>query len=115
MSVSLNGFLEHIATLKTLGKLKKGMPVKLSDNLTVGECDEGDVFAGVVVGSNETFAAVQLTGYIKLCYSGETAPTIGYNLLSADGEGKVCVNSQSGRALLVAEVDTTDKTIGLIL
>ncbi len=56
--------------------------------------------------------SVQLSGLVRVPYSGETAPAVGYAELLADGYGGVSVVTSGGSSYLALEVDTTaDKTV----
>ena len=48
-------------------------------------------------------------------HSGETAPAVGWNLLAADGNGGVSVVTSGGHSYLAVEVDTTGKTMTIML
>ena len=54
-------------------------------------------------------AGVQIDGLATVHYTG-TAPTVGYDLLCADGAGNVTAAEQNGFAYLVAAVDEEAKT-----
>ena len=59
--------------------------------------------------------SVQLGGLVRVPYSGETAPAVGWNLLAADGNGGVSVVTSGGHSYLAVEVDTTGKTMTIML
>ncbi len=109
--VSFQGLNESVTTF--LGTATVGVPVKVSASATVANCADGNVFCGVACGGRDGCVAVQVSGYVKLPYSG-TAPTVGYVKLVADDSGGVKTSS-SGREYLVVELDTTAKTVGFIL
>ena len=117
MSVSFGGIGSVVATFKADSEIKCGCPVAMAGNGKVEECDEEDRFCGVSLGTAEDgHAAVQLGGYVKLSYSGTTAPTVGYEYLIADGDGGVCVDEdEAGGEYLVIDVDTTNKIVGIIM
>ena len=56
---------------------------------------------------------VQYRGFVTLPYSG-TAPSVGYGILAADGAGGV-KGAQSGESYLIVNVDTTAKTVCVLL
>ena len=122
MTVSFKGWKERVATFEAASDIEAGSVVKVSGNGQVSACSAGDKFAGVVLSCRGGFAAVQLEGYAEISYSG-TAPAVGYQLLCADGSGgvKTATIGQSeqafskGREHLVAAVDTTAQTAGIIL
>ena len=90
--------------------------VKVSSDSTVSECDEGDLFCGVVRSASRDglAASVQIAGLARVSYSGTTAPSPGYDTLSADGDGGVQVD-EDGKSYLVLSVNTTDKTADILL
>lgn len=114
MAVSFEAIGEKYVTFLKGSGAAEGEVCKLTANRTVGACAEDDAFCGVVSQIRGNLAAVTLSGYAEVSYSGSTAPTVGYSLLSADGEGGVAVN-EDGKAYLVVSVDTTNKMIGLFL
>ena len=48
-------------------------------------------------------------------FSDETAPSVGYATLGADGDGGVKSVTSGGRGCLIVHVDATAKTLGLFL
>lgn len=113
MKTSLNGFNEAMATFKAEGLPVVSGVVKLSDDMTVSQCADGDKFIGVCAGLESGYACVQLSGYATVSYTG-TAPALGCAKLSADGKGGVKAD-ENGREHIVTDVDTTKKTAGIIL
>lgn len=113
MSVSLNSFNSSVATFLS-STVQKGNLVAMSGNLTVSSAADGAAFCGVCTDNDGGYVSVQLGGYCRVPYSG-TAPSVGYALLAADGSGAVKTVTQGGRTLLVTDVDTTAKTVGIIL
>lgn len=113
MSISLNGYGENAVTMKTTDNVTAHQPVTISENFTVRSCNNGEQFIGTVINKKGKFAAVKLSGYVELGYSGEK-PQLGICNLVADGNGKVTV-SESGRQFVVTNVDTDTSTVGFIL
>ena len=116
MSISYEGIGEWGATF-VCGAVSEGDIVKVSANGTVGKCTAGDGFCGVVaaMGRDGKACSVQLGGLVRVPYSGETAPAVGWNLLAADGNGGVSVVTSGGHSYLAVEVDTTGKTMTIML
>lgn len=114
MTVCFTGFGEQTATFEASGDLTLGAPVAIASNGTVAAAKKGDDICGVVTSVFDGYAAVQTAGYVKLSYSGETAPSHGYCALSADGDGGVAA-AAAGRKLLVVEVEEDLGQVGLIL
>ncbi len=113
MNISLNGCGENVATFEADAGVLPGMPVKLTGNGLIGPCLAGDVFCGVALSVRGGFAAVQLGGYVQVPYSG-TAPAVGYQTLTGAGDGTVQAE-ESGRSILVTDVDPAAKRCGILL
>lgn len=114
MELSFNGYGENAATFAALDGVAPGAPVKMTANGTVGPCAAGDSFCGVALNARGGYAAVQLSGYVRLPYGG-TAPAVGWQSLSAAGDGKIQTAGTGGRTYLVVDVDETAADCGLIL
>ena len=114
MSIKFNGLMNEVATFKAASQITAGTPVIVSANDTVSASSTGGAFCGVAVNYNKGLQGVQLHGYVLLSYT-STAPTVGYSLLVANGSGGVKVDATNGKAYLVVNVDTTAKTVGIIL
>lgn len=113
MKTSLNGFNEAMATFKAEGLPVISGVVKLSDNMTVSQCADGDKFIGVCAGLESGYACVELSGYATVSYTG-ISPAIGCTKLSADGKNGVKAD-ENGREYIVTDIDTVNKTAGIIL
>lgn len=83
-----------------------GQVCKVGANGTVAPCAAGDKFCGIVEGVRGSFAAVQVTGFAAVPYSGTVS--VGYVNLCADGTGGV--KAGAGREYLVVSVDENAKT-----
>ena len=113
MSVSFEGVGQVCATFLG-GGLTEGQVVKMTGNGTVGSCGAGDAFCGVALCCKEDACTVQVGGFVSVGYSG-TAPVVGWQTLAADGKGGVKAASGSGVRCLTADVDTTAKTVTIML
>ncbi|MBR2667321.1 MAG: hypothetical protein IKD96_04085 [Oscillospiraceae bacterium] len=123
MSISFQGMGEQLVSFEA-GTVTAGYPVSMSDNGKVANSGNGDCFAGIAVHkSDDGFAAVQLSGFVTLAYSG-TAPSLGWQRIAANGSGGVKTASSSvsegvvtegGRLCLVVDVDTANTRVGLFL
>lgn len=114
MNVSFNGFQEQVLTLETDTPLAAGVPVKVTGNGKAAPCADGDSPAGITSGpSREGFAAVQVSGYVRIAYSG-TAPAWNRTVIAADAGGGIKA-AETGREVLVVEQDTAAGTVGIIL
>ena len=109
MSISYEGIGAWCATFAAGTGAEEGKVVKVSANGTVSKCAANDGFCGVVaaMGRDGKACSVQL--------GGETAPAVGWNLLAADGNGGVSVVTSGGHSYLAVEVDTTGKTMTIML
>ena len=117
MSISYEGIGAWCATFAAGTGAEEGKVVKVSANGTVSKCVANDGFCGVVaaMGRDGKACSVQLGGLVRVPYSGETAPAVGWNLLAADGNGGVSVVTSGGHSYLAVEVDTTGKTMTIML
>ena len=111
MSVSFHGIGQVCATF--LGDGTEGQVVKMSGKGTVAACSAGESFCGVALCAKDDACAVQVAGFVTVPYSG-TEPAPGYVALAADGSGGVKI-VESGREYLVADADTTAKTVTILL
>ncbi len=122
MDICFEGVGQAAATFQVEGTVKPGMAVTLTANGTVGVGTAGKLPCGVVLGGvRGGAAAVQIGGAAQVAYSGDTAPTAGWQELVLDGEGGVRLANktadqaagktvESGLHCLVLTVDTTAKT-----
>ena len=129
MSVSFEGVGQVCATFLG-GKLTEGHVVKLTGSGTVGACSAGDSFIGVALCCKDDACTVQVGGFVTVGYTG-AAPAAGWCALTADGNGGVkaaageaaaasesagtTAAAESGRLLPVVGVDTTAKTVTILL
>lgn len=114
MNISLDSFHSKQATFLADSLAKPGIPAVMKENFTVTAAGTGRPFCGFFTDVRGGYATVRLSGYCTAKYSG-TAPAVGYALLASDGEGGVKTVTTGGRSLLVTNVDTTAKTVGIIL
>lgn len=115
MKIGYEDIGQVTVTMEAAGTVKAGMTVSLSGNGTVTVCPDGTAMCGVVRNVRNGAAAVQLSGFATVGYSGTTAPAVGWNKLAGDGNGKVKVDSANGRDMLVTDVDEAAKTAVLYL
>ena len=112
MKVSYEGIGALYATF-SCGALTEGVPVRVSAAGSVSACSKGNEIAGVAaaVSRGKDACSVQLRGFVTLPYSGETAPTVGYCALAADGKGAVAKAATGGRSLLAVSVENGTVTV----
>ncbi len=119
MSVSFEGIGEQVISFynSETTPAKAGEPVKLGGNGEVAAAGAGEKFFGVVIDGDNEHAAVQTGGYIRLSYTGASAPAAGFASLTADGDGgvKLAATGDGAREHLVIDVDTTAKKVGFML
>lgn len=113
MSVSFEGVGQVCATFLG-GGLTEGQVVKLTGNGTVGGCKEDDAFLGAAICCKEDACTVQVGGFVSVGYTG-TAPGLGWQALAADGKGGVKTADSGGVTCPVVDVDTTAKTVTILL
>ena len=100
-----------MATFHADDGVQDGQVVKMTGNGTVGPCDEGDIFCGVAGMPRNGAVGVQVGGFVKVA---ATLPlSVGKVGLVADGKGGV--KAGDGSAVLVADVDTAEKTAVICL
>ncbi len=109
MNVSFNGFNEKALTFKTTNEIPALAPVKITANKTVSLCNEGDEFVGIAISSDDENAAVQMSGYALMSYSG-SAPAFGANYLVCGANNAVKASSE-GTLCTVLSVDTASMTV----
>ena len=116
MNVSYEGIGQWAATFACSG-VSEGQAVKVSGNGTVAACAENGGLDGVVlsVARDGKACSVAMGGMVTVSYTGASAPAAGWNSLAADGSGGVKVVSDGGKSHLAVEVDTTAKTVTIVL
>ncbi len=112
MSVSLQGFHDHYATMKLAADAPVGSVVEITADTAVSPAVAGKPFAGVLVSKHGDNALVQLTGYCKVGYTG--ALSYGRTHVAAAAGGKISPKAD-GMAVLVADIDITAGVAGIIL
>lgn len=113
MNVSFFGFNESSITFEADDSVVIGAPVKVIDNGVVTACADGDTFCGIATDVRSGYATVQMTGYVKMTYSGE-APALGYTTIVA-GAGCAVRDGEDGKLCLVTDIDKTASTVGFML
>lgn len=117
MKVSFEGYGELATTFynNATNPASAGDPVYVTGNGEVSACASGKIPVGVAVSADKDYAVVQTHGFVRLPYSGDTAPAVGIATLAADGDGGVTIPKTGGANFLVLEVDTGAQTVGFIL
>lgn len=109
--ICLQGYNSKYITMMGEGEIAPGDLVVMSANNTVKKAASGK-FVGVAHSIRGEYVLVQTGGFAVLPYSG-SAPSIGFVTLAADSQADA-VSDASGREVLVTEVDSTAKTIGVL-
>ena len=112
MNVNFNGYNENVITFIADKSLTKaGVPVKISGNGTVAPCTASDSkLCGVCVNVRDGYATVQLSGYVRVPFTGNAA--VGFQSIKPADGGKVTIGA-GGRECLVTDFDS--QYIGFIL
>ncbi len=113
MSVSFEGVGQVCATFLG-GGLTEGQVVKMTGSGAVGACGADDAFFGVALCCKDDACTVQVGGFVSVSYSG-TAPGVGWQTLAADGKGGVKTAAGGSVTCPVVDVDTTAKTVTILL
>lgn len=112
METAMNGYAENAATFRCVENLVPGTPVMVTDTGTVSAAN--GAFCGVALSWRDGYAAVQLAGYVSLPYS-DTKPSVGYQLLTADANGKVKTAAPGTAGMQRLVVDADNNNVGFIL
>ena len=112
-SISMQGIGAQYLSAKKGATGTVGYPCHFSASSTVVNTARNGTLVGVIVGVRGSLVAVRYRGFVTLPYSG-SAPSIGYSILVADGSGGV-KTAQSGVSYLVASVDSSAKTVCILL
>ena len=112
MSVEFGGMGSMVVTMKAVAVTTGGI-AGMDGNDTVRNANGGVAPVGVVLNKRNNHAAVQIRGK----YSGSPAPVLGWNRLVTDGAGGLRPEQtgETGRACLVVNLNTEEKTMGLFL
>lgn len=115
MKGSFEGIGQWAATF-ACQNVSAGQVVKVSGSGTVAACAAGEGFDGVAlaVGRDGGACSVAMGGMVTAAYSGDTAPSAGWNALKADGRGGVSVTA-GGREYLAVDVDAAAGTVTIVL
>lgn len=116
MSISFEGIGSEVITVKKNVALKKGDLCCFSGNLTVSPATSGSAFQGKVLEIyDDGTASVQIHGYMELHYASNAAFTgYGYQGISCTS-ATIIHNDNAGRQYLVVSIDTSKKTVGIML
>lgn len=116
MSVAFDGIDRQVVTFQA-DTGEAGNTMAMEDNNRVTVAPSGAAPVGILQGKRCGHGAVQIKGYVQVNYSGSTAPSLGWNNLVANGSGgmRLAASGENGRACLVVNLNTVEKTMGLFL
>ncbi|MDD6023683.1 MAG: hypothetical protein PUC06_05515 [Oscillospiraceae bacterium] len=106
--VGFDGIGSMVITVKD-GGVVPGQPCKCSGGKAMEKAAAGEAFQGVCLWQRDDIAGVQVDGFVTMPYTG-TAPTVGFDILAADGNGGV-QKSASGKSRMIVDVDSVLKTV----
>ncbi len=114
MKISYEGMGQWAATF-ACGEVAVGQVVEVAAEDSVKSCADGGAFAGVVLAKARGGDActVALGGAVEVHFSG-SAPAVGFQKLSADGEGGVKLDA-GGREHLILASDDAAKCAVIVL
>lgn len=113
MSSVFKGFETKEITLES-ADLNPGEVAMFTDSLVVYNPEKNQVFCGVCNAVREGYASVVINGYAKTTFTG-SAPHLGYQKLSSNGEGGVMVDEENGREYLIVGINGTESTVEFIV
>lgn len=113
MNVRFDNLAKQTMTFAKSGSLSVGQVCKMKSNDTVCACSAGDSFVGVVESVSGEVCGVTVHGVVCLSYSGTTAPSLGWDILQADGNGGVKVGD-TGWSCMVVNVDSTNHMVTVL-
>lgn len=118
MSISYEGIGAWCATFAAGTGAEEGKVVKVSANGTVSKCAAEPTASAAWWRRWAATARRAACSSAALCAYRTAArprPAVGWNLLAADGNGGVSVVTSGGHSYLAVEVDTTGKTMTIML
>lgn len=113
MNHYFSGFNSKEITLHADEGVKEASTVAFADDSTVKTAASGEIFCGICTKIRNGLASVAFAGHTTVPYSG-TTPSLGYQKLSADGNGAVKAD-ENGKHFLVVYVNEEDKTLDIIM
>lgn len=109
-----NGFATECVTIPCESTVKQGDPISLDNNSVAYTSYDGTEFMGVCDQVRDGYASVVLRGYAEFTYEGQQ-PAIGFANLICAADGKVKVDNDFGRSVMVVSIDADSQKIGIIL
>lgn len=113
MNHYFSGFNTKEITLHADESVNEGSAVVFADDSTVKAAAAGEIPCGICTKIRNGLASVVFAGHVTVPFSG-TAPNLGYQKLSADGNGGIKADD-NGKLFLVVYSDEADKTVDIIM
>ena len=113
MNHYFSGFNTKEITLHADESVKENSAVVFADDSTVKAAAAGEIPCGICTKIRNGLASVVFAGHVTVPFGGST-PALGWNKLSADGNGGVKAD-ENGKYFLVVYSDEADKTLDIIM
>lgn len=114
MNANLNGFNVKEITLYTEQDIKVGMPVTIGEGRKAVLPDENKPFMGICTGRKGDYVTVAVSGLLTVAYTGSNI-TLGYNLISANGNGGLKFDISTTISTFVFDIDTEKNLVTILL
>lgn len=113
MNHYFSGFNTKEITLHADETVKENSAVVFADDNTVKAAAAGEIPCGICTKIRNGLASVVFAGHVTVPFGG-SAPALGWQKLSADGNGGVKAD-ENGKQWLVVYVNDADKTVDIIM
>ena len=113
MNHYFSGFNTKEITLHADNSVKENSAVVFADDSTVKAAAAGEIPCGICTKIRNGLASVVFAGHVTVPFGG-SAPALGWQKLSADGNGGVKAD-ENGKHFLVVYSDEADKTLDIIM
>ena len=113
MNHYFTGFNTKEITLNADESVKENSAVVFADDSTVKAAAAGEIPCGICRKIRNGLASVVFAGHVTVPFGG-TVPSLGWQKLSADGNGGVKAD-ENGKHFLVVYVNEADKFIDVIM
>ncbi len=114
MKTNLDGFNTKEITLYTEEDIQPGMTVMISDGYKAIIPSVNSRFIGICTSRKGNYVTVAVSGLVTVRSSSDSI-FVGYNSISADGNGNIKVDATAMTETLVVEFDKDTKTAKILL
>lgn len=114
MNTNLNGFNVKEITLPTEQDIRVGMPVTIGAGRKAVLPNTNEPFIGICTGRKGDYVTVAVSGLITAAYTGSDL-SLGYEYVSADGNGALKLDITATVSTFVFDVDTEKKLVTILL